>query len=93
MPQQLRKTMKAVCSAIYDGVISAANEIVGKKVKMVMERLQVAKFYRQGWDTVRKQALRRVKQEISEEAYKHLQGVRWALRKKKEESTDEEKGL
>jgi len=37
--------------------------------------------------------LRRVKQEISEEAYKHLQGVRWALRKKKEESTDEEKGL
>src|SRR5437773_1271940 len=55
------------------------------------QRLQVAKFYRQGWDTVRKQALRRVKQEISEEAYKHLQGVRWALRKKKEESTDEEK--
>jgi len=93
MPQKLRKTMKAVCSAIYDGVISAANERVGKKVKMVMERLQVAKFYRQGWDTVRKQELRRVKQEISEEAYKHLQGMRWALRKKKEESTDEEKGL
>src|SRR5438876_9512291 len=63
MPQKLRKTMKAVCSAIYDGFISAAKEILGKKVKIVIERFHVAKFYRKGWDTLRKQELRRLKKE------------------------------
>jgi len=34
-----------------------------------------------------------LKKELSEEEYKHVQGVMWALRKKKEDITDEEKDL
>jgi len=93
MPQKLRKTIKAVCSDMYDGFIYAAKEILGKKVKIVIDRFHVAKLYRKGLDTLRKQELRRLKKELSEEEYKHLQGVMWALRKKKEEITDEEKDL
>jgi transposase len=93
MPQKLRKTMKAVCSDRYDGFIYAAKEVLGKKVTIVMDRFHVAKLYRKGLDTLRKQELRRLKQELSEEEYKHVQGVMWALRKKKEDITDEEKDL
>jgi hypothetical protein len=34
MPQKLRKTIKAVCSDMYDGFIYAAKEVLGKKVKL-----------------------------------------------------------
>ncbi len=91
MPQKLRKTIKAVCSDMYDGFIYAAKEVFGTKVKIVIDRFHVAKLYRKGLDTLRKQELRRLKTELSAEDYKHLQGVMWALRKKEEERTDEEK--
>ena len=91
MPQKLRKTIKAICSDMYDGFIYAAKEVFGTKVKIVIDRFHVAKLYRKGLDTLRKQELRRLKTELSAEDYKHLQGVMWALRKKEEERTDEEK--
>jgi transposase len=41
-------------------------------------------------DKLRKQALKRLKQELSEEDYRQLQGAMWALRKPKEPLTDED---
>jgi transposase len=91
MPRKLRKTIKAVCSDRYDGFMHAAPEVFGKRVKIVMDRFQVAKLSRKGLETLRKQELHRLQQEISEEAYKQLQGVMWALRKREDNLTDEDK--
>jgi transposase len=93
MPRKLRKTIQAVCSDMYDGFIHAAKEIFGKQVKIVIDRFHVAKLYRKGLDTLRKQELRRLKQELSEEEYTQLQGAMWALRKKEDKRTDEEKDV
>jgi transposase len=43
IPQGLRQTMQAVCSDRYAGCVHAATEVLGKRVKIVMDRLQVAK--------------------------------------------------
>ena len=93
IPHKLRKTITVVCSDMYDGFIYAAKEIFGKQVKIVIDRFHVAKLYRKGLDTLRKQELRRLKQELSEEEYTHLQGAMWALRKPEAKRTDEEKDL
>jgi len=34
-----RKTIKAVCSDMYDGFIHAAQEVLGKRIKIVIESL------------------------------------------------------
>src|SRR2546429_4571195 len=93
MPRKLRKTIKAVCSDMYDGFIHAAQEVFGKRVKIVIDRFHVAKLYRKGLDTLRKHELQRLKQELSAEEYKQLQGVMWALRKREDNLTDEDKDL
>ena len=93
MPQKLRKTIKAVCSDMYDGFIHAAQEVFGKRIQIVIDRFHVAKLYRKGLDTLRKQELQRLKRELSEEEYKQLQGVMWVLRKKEDRLTDEDKDL
>ena len=68
MPQKLRKTIKAVCSDRYEGFIKAAKEVLGKRVKVVLDRFHVAKWYRKGLDVLRKQELKRLKSELSAEA-------------------------
>jgi uncharacterized protein (UPF0303 family) len=64
--------------------------VLGKRVKIVMDRFHVAKLYRSGLDRLRKQELTRLKQELSAEDYGQLQGAMWAIRKPKEPLTDED---
>src|SRR5678816_4925076 len=93
IPRKLRKTVKAVCSDMYDGFIYAAQEVFGKRVKIVIDRFHVAKLYRRGLDSLRKHELRRLKKELSDEAYGQLKGTMWALRKSEETLTDDEKAV
>jgi transposase len=93
IPQHLRKTVHSVCSDMYDGFIYAAKEVFGKRVKIVIDRFHVAKLYRSGLDTLRKQELRRLKGTLSEEDYKQLKGAMWALRKQESNLEDEEPDL
>ena len=48
IPPKLRKTIKAVCSDMYDGFIHAVKEVFSKQVKIVIDRFHVAKLYRKG---------------------------------------------
>lgn len=89
-PHQLRKTIHAVCSDMYDGFIFAAKEVLGTKVNIIIDRFHVAKLYRKGLDTLRKQELHRLKHELSAEDYHTLHGVMWVLRKKAEDLTAED---
>jgi transposase len=90
IPQRLRQTIYAVCSDMYEGFVNAAKEVFGKRVKIVIDRFHVAKLYRRGLDKLRKQELKRLKQKLSEEEYRQLKGAMWALRKPKEQLTDED---
>ena len=90
MPKRLRKSVKAICSDMYEGFINAAKEVFGKKL-IVVDRFHVAKLYRNGLEGLRKKEMRRLKNELSEEEYKKLKGVMWILRKAKSKLMDEEK--
>jgi transposase len=93
LPDRLKKTVKSVCSDLYDGFINAAKEVFCKRTSIVVDRFHVARLYRKGLDTLRKQELKRLKEELSEEDYRELKGAMWGLRKKKEKLTREDKTL
>nr|QNO41500.1 hypothetical protein CJIIDBMB_00002 [Methanosarcinales archaeon ANME-2c ERB4] len=90
IPKRLKKTVKAVCSDMYEGYTNAAAEVFGKDVKIVVDRFHVAKLYRNDLDGLRKKEIKRLKKELSEEEFKKLKNVMWILRKDVDELTDEE---
>jgi transposase len=81
IPKKLRKTIRVVCSDMYDGYINAVKEVLGKRVRVVVDRFHVAKLYRKGLDELRKKELKRLKKELPEADYKEFKGVLWLLRK------------
>lgn len=93
IPKELRVTIEAVCTDMYDGYINAAKEVFGKSVRIVTDRFHVAKLYRKGVDDLRKQELKRLKKELPEEDYKELKGAMWVLRKDKAELRQQELNL
>lgn len=93
IPQRLRQTIHSVCTDMYDGFVNAAQEIFGKRVRIVIDRFHVAKLYRRSLDSLRKQELRRLKEALSEEDYGQLKGAMWAIRKPEEKLTDEDKDV
>lgn len=90
IPTRLRKTVRAVCSDMYDGFINAAKEVFGDKVKIIIDRFHVAKLYRKGLDTLRKAEMKRLKNTLLKEEYTKLKNVMWILRKDKDQLTDDE---
>jgi len=76
---------------LYEGYVNAAKEVLGRKVRIVVDRFHVAKLYRKGLDDVRKQELQRLKEELPEETYQEFKGVMWVLRKNPEELEPEER--
>ena len=81
IPTRVRKTVRAVCSDMYDGFINAAKEVFGDKVKIIIDRFHVAKLYRKGVDTLRKAEMKRLKNTLVKEEYAKLKNVMWILRK------------
>lgn len=89
IPKRLRKTIKAVCSDMYEGFINAAKEVL--KVKVVIDRFHVAKLYHNCLDSIRKSEMKRLKEELPAEEYKELKNVMWILRKNPSNLDFEEK--
>jgi len=79
IPKRLRKTIKAVCSDMYEGFINAAKEVL--RVKIVVDRFHIAKLYRKSLDSLRKSEMKHLKKELPEAEYKELKNVMWILRK------------
>ena len=91
IPNRLRKTVRVVCSDLYDGYINAAKEVFNKKVRVTADRFHVARIYRGCLDTLRKQELRRLKKKLDPAEYKKLSGIMWILRKNPDDIEQEEK--
>jgi transposase len=85
IPEPLRRTLHTVCTDMWEGYVNAVYEVFrpeeGYQVEVVVDRFHVAEKYHDGTDHLRKKELKRLKQELSEEAYQHIQGAMWPLRK------------
>lgn len=71
IPESLKDTVKRVCTDMYKGYVSAA-EIQLPQAKIVIDRFHVARAYRDCADNVRKQEMRRLKQDLPEAIRRQL---------------------
>ncbi len=90
IPLRLLKTIHTVCSDMYEGFTEAIREEV-KSAQLVIDRFHVTRKYRDGLDGLRKQELKRLKGELTQEVYSQLKGNLWALRKKQSDLKPEER--
>jgi len=89
IPLRLRKTIKSVCTDLYDGFIYAVKEVI-PRARRVADRFHVAKAYSEGVEKLRKKEMKRLKKQLPEAEYKKLRGAMWAMRKRRVELTQEE---
>jgi transposase len=93
IPPALAATIHTVCTDMYEGYIQAVREVLFH-VRLVIDRFHVAQKYRDAADTVRKQELKRLKQELPKAEYQQLKGNLWAFRKNPSDlSPEEQTGL
>ena len=90
IPLRLQATIERVCSDMYSGYINAVRAQL-PEAKVIVDRFHVAQNYRDCADTVRKQELKRLKQELPEAEYALFKGTMWAFRKPYETLQWEEK--
>ena len=80
IPEALKATVETVCTDMYEGYINAAYEAL-PGVRVVVDRFHVAQKYREAVDELRKQELKRLRTDLSEEDYEPFKGLLWVLRK------------
>jgi transposase len=80
IPERLKRTIHTVCSDMYEGYTSAVQAVL-PDARLVIDRFDVVRAYRDGLEHLRKQELQRLKQTLSKEHYGQLKGAMWALSK------------
>jgi transposase len=63
LPAALRERIRTVCTDTWEGYITAVQEVL-PDATIVIDRFHVARHYRDGVDQLRKQEVRRLKQEL-----------------------------
>lgn len=85
IPEPLRRTIHTVCTDMWPGYVNAVYEVFrpedGYSVEVVIDRFHVAEQYHESTDHLRKSELKRLKRDLSAEAYQQIQGAMWPLRK------------
>ena len=92
MPRQLQQTIRTVCVDLYVGYRNAVREVL-PAVQVVADRFHVAQQYRASADVLRRQELKRLKQELPAADYQQLKGSLWAFRKNKRDLTPEDEAV
>ena len=90
IPARLKKTVREVCSDLYEGFLGAVEEVL-PNAQLVADRFHVTKLYRAAVDQLRKVEMKELKSLLKKEEFAYLKGVLWALRKKSEDLEPEEK--
>ena len=96
IPARLRPTIHTFCSDMWDGYLSAIDDFMDAypdiKVKVVIDRLHIAKNYRNDFDALRKKELKRLRKELPEETFKEVaHGMHWVLRHNHDNLNDDDK--
>lgn len=89
IPSRLKGSIKRVCTDMYQGFVGAAEDQL-PAAKIVVDRFHVAKAYRDCADRVRKHEVKRLKQDLSTEAYQQIKGAMWPFRKAPDDLNDDE---
>jgi transposase len=89
IPAHLGQTIHTLCTDMYEGYLHAVQEVLSQ-VRIVIDRFHVARKYRDAADTVRKQELKRLKQELPKADYQQLKGSLWAFRKNAQDLSPDE---
>jgi transposase len=85
IPRRLFPTIHTFCTDMWDGYLGAVADFLAAhpevEANVVIDRFHVAKNYRADFDKLRKQELRRLRQELPEATYKEVcHGMHWVLR-------------
>ena len=83
IPPSVKKTIKTVCTDMFDGFVHAAIDVFGAQV-LVIDRYHVSQLYRKALDKLRIKEMARLKRELNENEYSKLEGVMWVLRRNHE---------
>lgn len=92
----MRRTIKYFTTDMWEGYLNAIEEYIvahnDLDAHLVIDRFHVAQHYRDDFDDLRKQELRRLKKELPTEAYdQDCKGTLWLLRKNHATLNDEER--
>jgi len=86
IPSRLRRTVRTVCTDMWDGYVNAVHESFDSDpecaVEVVIDRFHVAKQYHKAADNLRKKEMKRLKRQLSETEYQELKGVMWLFRRR-----------
>ena len=96
IPARLRPTICSFTTDMWEGYLNAVEEYIAAHedvtARLVVDRFHVAQQYRDDFDTLRKQELKRLKQELPADTYeKECKGTLWLLRKNHQDLDDEER--
>jgi transposase len=92
IPETLRRTIERACTDRYEGFVNAITEEI-PWAEIVIARFHVARAYRDGADTVRKKALKRLKRALPKAEYAEITGAMWPFRKQPGDRKPEERDL
>jgi len=81
IPAAIRARITTVCTDIWEGYITAVEEVL-PQARIVIDRFHVARHYRDGVETLRKQELRRLKKALPKETADDLKHTLWPFRKR-----------
>lgn len=89
IPYRLRRTVTDVCSDMYEGYLTAIEEVFGADIS-VIDRFHVAHQYYEAADDLRKVEMARLKRERKKREYDLLKGVMWYFRRRPTDITPEQ---
>jgi len=81
LPAAIRSRITTVCTDIWEGYSTAVEEAL-PDATIVLDRLHVIRHARDGVDSLRKQAVRRLKKELPKDAAEELKHTLWPFRKR-----------
>jgi transposase len=92
IPEQLRSTIRQVCTDLYEGFANAVKAVV-PQAHVVADRFHVSKLFRAAADTLRKSEMRQIKDSLQPDVYARFKGVLWAWRRNLDDLSEEELAL
>jgi transposase len=93
IPKKKRKTITAVCVDMCDNYIGAVSSVLSSEIPIVIDRFHVAKLYRKSIAKLRSQELKRLRKELTTEAYQSLRPAIKILISKQENYNKKEKEI
>jgi transposase len=89
IPAAIQARITTVCTDLWEGYITAVQEVL-PEATIVIDRFHIARHYREGVDALRRQEVKRLKQELPKETHKDLKHTLWPFRKRSGDLDDEE---